>query len=397
MERRQDRIVIGWVRPVCLFLFVVLMASASLYPYMLYTTPELYAGRVEVTPRASAEAIKQTDPETMANDAVVIATSEKVLQGTVRTLVMDNVTLDSGALIQTAKVRWVPGTRILSLELTSPDRKEAAAAIVILAREAQRVYFETINAPHTKEGDKNASRLEVVKGPKVFLAPNEAMVRTARLVVYFALALLVIFLGVGVGRRAIMQMDRQGNSKKARWVRPAIVVLIACVAASVALYLYLSPIMPKRYLGRSILMERISPKSRGVGPETSIVNLRKDAMSEDSLRRTCNMLAKLNVEMAPNSLRQAATIERLPDSNFLKVEVTSTDRDKAEAATDVLAAEVETIYSRMMPGSKVGSANASKLETLDEAHIYPASTGDYSRMRLRSSLYPLRPAPSGRQ
>lgn len=119
-----------------------------------------------------------------------------------------------------------------------------------------------------------------------------------------------------------------------------------------------------KYVGRVMVMER-QPAQQGVpvyptgyGGDTStemhLNDLGVIATSEKVLQRAARTLMMLNISLDPIDLVRTVKVEPVPSSQVLKIEVISEDREEAEAAADVVAAEFQRIYSEIMqePTSK---------------------------------------------
>jgi hypothetical protein len=392
METQAGRRVVPLILRIGLFLAAVFAASALFHLYTAPHTRTVYAARAKVTPHLSAQASRRTPARFMLNDAHVLITSEKALERTARTLSMTNVSLSPEQLLATVRVEHIPQSTVLKIELLSEDPKEAELAMRELVVEASKVYFETMNPHGTKESDKNASRLDIVGGIRIIPLPSAALGDTEGFAARFAAALLVLLLGVRLGRNVRRPKARQ-VSWALRWLGAAVRLLVVLCLVTFLLFahsyaeFYLFSVYDSRishshphheYIGRVRLMERLWSKTADAAPRASLDSLSKPVTIRKAARRASKTLMLFNMgKMTPEALVRSAKIERMPDSDVLIVEFRASDPEEAEAAADAIGVELRRIYSGAVNTSYTLGKRESALAVVEEAHVFPVRTRDH--------------------
>ena len=350
MERQKSSAAVRWARLVILYLLTVLVASAIFYVCAALTTPKLYVGRATLTLHPLAKA--QPNAKMDLNDLAVIATSDKVFSQAESTLRLLNVSRDPQALLMTVKVEAVPGSQGFQIEVISPYREEATDVADIIAREVKSHYSEIVTNRTLDLGDARS-----------FPATSEAIASTAWFAAYFAVALMLLLVGVGSGRRP------------GRLRRVVTIVSVVVFAAAGLMVGYNSMLRAPEYMGRVRILARPSAQAGNPSSDAKLLEtLAKMATSKTVLRKASSTLRLLNVAMDPRTLLHTVTATPVPHSHVLEINVVSDNPIEPKAAADVMARELRMAYSALFPDR--GSEEAFKqlrrnFVVIDDAAVFP--------------------------
>jgi capsular polysaccharide biosynthesis protein len=139
------------------------------------------------------------------------------------------------------------------------------------------------------------------------------------------------------------------------------------------------PFAKDLWTGRARVMQRI-PLAGGTPLPLDV--LRRAATSEDVVQRSCESLRQLGLVMKPQDLLRSLKVDVIVDTQILQIEVTSTDRSEAKAATDTVAAELIRFMRERGKNKK-----DSEVKVIDPAYVYPVDKKIPVRMALALGLF----------
>jgi capsular polysaccharide biosynthesis protein len=357
-------------------LFALILVSGILFSGRAGAADKVYVASVRMVaqespdfhvkyPKSSARWLDQ-GPDAIA----LVVTSERVLQSAARELTLFNITLAPESLLSTVKVEPIPGSRAVKLEVTSTDPKEAKEAVEAIAKEGQRVYFEGMNRESAHESDKDVLKLKILGPVRVTPAPGRGLAIAAPLGGALG-AIVLIAVGVMVGLAA--KGARQGG-KSSLLSKAVIAVLALTLVASCVLYAKIWR-APQLYVGRVKLTVHLSPQD-ALRPNAvaSLEAWARTALNKGVMNDAARTLTLFNITKTPEDLLSTAVMERIPDTRILKLEVTSSDSDDAEASADALVSELARAYRLQHNPSGNTGRDATGIRIYEEAHVYPVNS-----------------------
>jgi hypothetical protein len=338
--------------------------------------PVEYIGRVDVVAQPPVD--RHTDHskskfpliDQSPNTVGAVLTSERVLQAAARTLTLFNISLDPEKLLSAVKVEpIIPGSEILKIEMSSHNRVEVGEAVEAVAKEGQRVYLEAVNDPGARQSDEDALKLKIIGPVRVSPAPFQPLA-IAVISVGILATIVVLLIAVVVGRVA-RGGRRAGESIPLR--RAAIAVLVVVFATLLAFCARaLKP--HELFCGRVKLIRHSSPQA-GRWPDAAdrLERWSRTALDKSLATEVAGNLKLFNITQTAEGVLHTAVAKVVPGSEIMMVEFTASASDEAEATADALALEIRKDYfkSNNPPGTPLASATASRLNVLEEAHVYP--------------------------
>jgi capsular polysaccharide biosynthesis protein len=354
----------GWAKPILLFFLVVFAVTGLSCLETSMVANRVYRGRATVTLLLSTKTTPR-DADIALNDLTEIVASERTLESASRSLQLYNHSMYPEEALRTIKVERIPGSKSLQIEDFSSDPEEAKATANAVASAAQQNYFKLMNESGTKQGDRSASNLKIVEGSRAYPLPRFMLGYTALLGLEFAAKILIIVLGVGLGRSA--------RRPEGRLAKKLILCSVAVLTISVSLVISIWQ-MPPIYRGRVSLIELPAETlSSKTAVEDSMASLRDLTMSNKVVGAASKTLLLYHLVRRPDELLRTLNAEPIPDSHILKIEVASGDSDAAEAMADVVASELQTAYrsAHGVPDNVKADKMTPRLLVLESAHVYP--------------------------
>lgn len=135
------------------------------------------------------------------------------------------------------------------------------------------------------------------------------------------------------------------------------------------------------YVGRVKLMERVPGRNAvlvygtggGAARGEFLTLVQTETYRSEIAKRAAKTLRVFGFSATRESLLTTMQITPVPDSQILKVEVTSDDRETAETEADALATEMQKAYRESALGGKKPGQDVAALKIVEEAHVYPVN------------------------